>query len=168
MTASRKHLAERWYSRDGLTISCRCGDYEPIKGSRRQQEDAHRAHRVAMGETVKPRPLTRVEQLEKRVAELQAHLALVHEFRIPLTNTLGGYGEVCVERRGDHWAVTDGAYTCRRVWQDDGWTYIGTVGLEAAYVLPLDAALELGHRVARIEGDRTDERLRAFQEARDA
>jgi hypothetical protein len=70
--SARKHLARRWYSKGGLILRCHCGEYKPVKGTVREQEDAHRAHRVAMGETVQPRKASEVERLRKRVAELEA------------------------------------------------------------------------------------------------
>lgn len=69
---SRKHLAKRWWGRNGLTIKCTCGTYETSAGTTREQEDAHRAHRTAMGETVKPRTLTKVERLEAEIRRLNA------------------------------------------------------------------------------------------------
>jgi hypothetical protein len=78
MTGPRKHLARRSYGRGiGLTISCFCGDYTPIRGTVREQEDAHRAHRVEMGETVKPRTPSRLERAEARIA---AALAVLDEY----------------------------------------------------------------------------------------
>jgi len=69
VTGPRKHLARRSYNRDGLAIACHCGQYQPIKGTVREQEDAHRAHRVAMGETVKPRTPSRLERAEARITD---------------------------------------------------------------------------------------------------
>ncbi|CAL9647219.1 hypothetical protein [Streptomyces sp. enrichment culture] len=77
MPGPRKHLARRGYNRDGLVIACRCGQYTPIKGTAREQEDAHRAHRVAMGETVKPRTPSRLERAEARIA---AAVAVLDEY----------------------------------------------------------------------------------------
>lgn len=69
----RKHLAKRWWGKNGLIIRCTCGQWESRRGdTRRQQDDAHRAHRIDMGETVRPRKLTRVEQLEAEVRRLTA------------------------------------------------------------------------------------------------
>lgn len=71
----RKHLAKRWWGKNGLIIRCTCGQWESRGGdTRRQQDDAHRAHRIDMGETVRPRKLTRVEQMEAEVRRLTAEL----------------------------------------------------------------------------------------------
>lgn len=74
MGSSRKHLARRWYSPNGLKIRCKCGEYETTTGTVREQEDAHRAHRVAMGETVRPRTLNRLERAEAAVAAVRTVL----------------------------------------------------------------------------------------------
>lgn len=71
MSSPRKHLARRSYGQDGLAITCHCGQYEPVTGTVREQEDAHRAHRTAMGETVKPRQPTRLERAETAIAAVQ-------------------------------------------------------------------------------------------------
>lgn len=71
MGSPRKHLARRWYSPNGLAIKCKCGRYETTTGTTRAQEDAHRAHRVAMGETVRPRTPNRLERAETAVAAVQ-------------------------------------------------------------------------------------------------
>lgn len=74
MTSPRKHLARRWYGPTGLTLACTCGNYQTPPGTVREQEDAHRAHRQAMGETVKPRQPTRLERAETAVAAVRAVL----------------------------------------------------------------------------------------------
>ncbi|OMI34464.1 hypothetical protein [Streptomyces sparsogenes] len=66
--SERKHLAVRGYTNGRLIIACKCRNYQPIKGTAREQEDAHRAHRVAMGETVKPRVPTMRERLEMAIS----------------------------------------------------------------------------------------------------
>lgn len=66
--SERKHLAVRGYTNGRLIIACKCGGYQPIKGTAREQEDAHRAHRVEMGETVKPRVPTMRERLEMAIS----------------------------------------------------------------------------------------------------
>lgn len=73
--SARKHLAVRWYGRDGLKLSCRCGSYTPIAGTVREQEDAHRAHRTVMGETVRPRTPSKLDRAYARIAELETENA---------------------------------------------------------------------------------------------
>lgn len=67
----RMHLARRWHGPNGLIIRCKCGEWEISTGSVREREDAHRAHRVAMGETVRPRTPNRLERAEAAVAAVQ-------------------------------------------------------------------------------------------------
>jgi hypothetical protein len=106
-SASRKHLAKRWWGRDGLTLRCTCGGYQPITGTRREQEDAHRAHRVGMGETVKPRALTKVERLEAEVAELRHQLAVEDEC-VMAPKILLGLGMVMVPAWHELFTDADG------------------------------------------------------------
>ena len=75
---TRQHLARRWHGTGAggsLILRCTCGQWEAAAGTTRQKEDAHRAHRVAMGETVKPRKPSMLEQLRAENARLQAELA---------------------------------------------------------------------------------------------
>lgn len=74
MGSPRKHLARRWYGPNGLTIRCKCREWETSTGSVREKEDAHRAHRTAMGETVRPRTLSRLERAEAALAGVQTVL----------------------------------------------------------------------------------------------
>lgn len=81
--------------------------------------------------------------------------SLAQEFRVPLTNTVGGYGEVVVRRwtlGEDRWQVTDGSMTDPKVWADGGWLSIGSVGMEKAHPYTLDEALKTAHQVAEYEG----------------
>jgi hypothetical protein len=73
----RKHTARRSYNsaRGGLVIRCEGCDYEPVQGTVREQEDAHRAHRVAMGENVKAQ---RVLPRGERIKQTEAQLAFIH------------------------------------------------------------------------------------------
>ncbi|MFD0405551.1 hypothetical protein [Kitasatospora sp. NPDC127116] len=84
------------------------------------------------------------------------------QFRLPLTNIVGGYGEITIQRGEgeyrDKWAVTDGAFTGLRAWAEpDGWTdgagwqYIGDIGRANAYRYTLEEAFEVGHRAVEIE-----------------
>lgn len=78
------------------------------------------------------------------------------QFRLPLTNTLGGYGEVTIQRgEGQHrerWAVTDGSLHRLQIWTEhDGWRYITDIGATAAYRHTLDQAFEVAQRVVEIE-----------------
>ncbi|MYW30136.1 hypothetical protein [Streptomyces sp. SID2119] len=75
LTTRRQHLAKRMYGKGGLSIRCSCGKYTPVAGTVRQQEDAHRAHRVAMGERIKERALSPLEKARDRIAELEAENA---------------------------------------------------------------------------------------------
>jgi hypothetical protein len=77
-TTARKHLARRWYGTGfpgSLTLRCTCGQWETSVGTTREKEDAHRAHRVDMGEIVKPRKPSKLEQLEAENRELRQQLA---------------------------------------------------------------------------------------------
>jgi hypothetical protein len=77
-TTARKHLARRWYGTGfpgSLTLRCTCGQWETSVGTTREKEDAHRAHRVDMGEIVKPRKPSKLEQLEAENRELREQLA---------------------------------------------------------------------------------------------
>lgn len=70
----RKHLAKRWWGKNGLTIRCTCGQWQSTSGTRREQDDAHRNHRQVMGEVPKDRKPTMVERLEAEVRRLTAEL----------------------------------------------------------------------------------------------
>lgn len=83
------------------------------------------------------------------------HKDLATEFRVPLTNEAGGYGEVVVRRLrlgADKWCVTDGANSQSKVWVDGQWTAITDLGLDAAHPYSLDEALTTAHQVAEYEG----------------
>lgn len=106
--------------------------------------------------------LDRVAELEQQTGELH-HLrqeslllrSLAQEFRVPLTNSVGGYGEVVVRRwtlAQDRWQVTDGSLTDPKVWIDGQWLPITSVGLEKAHPYTLDEALKTAHQVAEYEG----------------
>lgn len=75
---TRRHLARRWHGTGpqggSLTLRCTCGQWETNTGTTRAKEDAHRAHRVAMGETVKPRKPSVLEQLRAENQRLQREL----------------------------------------------------------------------------------------------
>jgi hypothetical protein len=98
---------------------------------------------------------------------LAAQLALAVEFRVPLPEGLGGYGELVVQREStgsDRWAVTDGAFVGLQAWIDgEGWQYITDIGRAAAFVYSLDEALAMADDVARIEQERHDARIRAHR-----
>ncbi|MGW1587281.1 hypothetical protein [Streptomyces sp. NPDC002386] len=102
------------------------------------------------------------------VQHLAAQLTLASEFRVPLPDGLGGYGEIVVQREStgsDRWAVTDGAVTGLRAWlYPAGWQYVSDVGRDVAFVHDLDDALELAEAVAKIERDAFDARIRAHRE----
>jgi hypothetical protein len=82
MAAVRKHLAKRWHGPQGVSLRCTCKAWESgTVGTIREKEDAHRAHRVEMGEAVRPRtqPLSvrlaaEVERLQAQVRELQGNV----------------------------------------------------------------------------------------------
>jgi hypothetical protein len=52
---TRQHIATLWASRDGYTLRCKCTRWELSGRSERVLREEHRAHRVEMGEWVKPR-----------------------------------------------------------------------------------------------------------------
>jgi hypothetical protein len=103
------------------------------------------------------------------VKHIAAQLTLASEFRVPLPDGLGGYGEVVVQREStdsDRWAVTDGAAGGLRAWvYPAGWQRVSDVGRDVAFVHDLDDALELAEAVARIERDQFDARIRAHRAA---
>lgn len=85
-TGGRAHLARRFHTlrdnRSQLILRCKCGNWDSqqlgLTGTVREIEDAHRAHRVAMGETVKPRVPTTADHLKaayRQIEELKAKLA---------------------------------------------------------------------------------------------
>ncbi|MFJ9771186.1 hypothetical protein ACIRVF_08075 [Kitasatospora sp. NPDC101157] len=91
-----------------------------------------------------------------------AILQYASQFRLPLTNTVGGYGEITIQRGEDlyhdKWAVTDGAFSGCRAWTEaDGWTagsgwqYISDIGRANAYRYTLQEAFEVARRVVEIE-----------------
>lgn len=99
------------------------------------------------------------------LAQQTARLDLATEFRVPLPDGLGGYGEVVVQRESSdchRFAVTDGAVSGMCVWlpDADGWTYIGDCGRAAAYCYGLDEALAVAERVAERERASIAERIR--------
>ncbi|MGW0012567.1 hypothetical protein ACWDVX_22830 [Streptomyces tendae] len=102
------------------------------------------------------------------VKHIATQLALAVEFRVPLPEGLGGYGEVVVRRKStgsDRWAVTNGADTGLQAWvYPIGWQHVARVGRDAAFAHDLDDALELAETVAKIEGDRLNARIRAARE----
>ena len=82
---ARKHLATQWHSRtykSGSILHCYCDEWksnpdDPVH----VQREAHRAHRVEMGEEVAPRRPTvreRLQQAEATVSRLR-ELAGVYE-----------------------------------------------------------------------------------------
>lgn len=96
-------------------------------------------------------------------------LDLASEFRVPLPDGLGGYGEVVVRREsaGSHrWAVTDGSLNGMCAWVDGTWAYVGDVGRDAAFCYDLDDALRDAEHVARRERDCIEASIRS--EAGDA
>lgn len=81
--------------------------------------------------------------------------SLATEFHIPLTNAVGGYGEVVVRRLrpgADRWTVTDAANTNAKAWIDGDWKPITDLGMDAAHPYSLDEALKTAHQVAEYEG----------------
>lgn len=97
-----------------------------------------------------------------------AALAFATQFRLPLTNTVGGYGEVTIERgAGDYrdlWAVTDGSLTELRAWvEPDGWRHITDVGWAVAYHHTLREAFALGRQVVEIESACLEAQINALR-----
>lgn len=92
------------------------------------------------------------------------------QLRIPLTNDVGGYGEITIQRgEGPYrnkWAVTDGSLTSLQVWTSpDGWQPISRLGWAGAYTHTLDEAFALGRQVAEIEGACTEAQFNAIRNA---
>ncbi|MFD5663405.1 hypothetical protein ACFWIK_00650 [Streptomyces anthocyanicus] len=105
--------------------------------------------------------------LAQQVEHLTVQLALASEFRVPLPDGLGGYGELVVRRESadsDRWAVTDGALAGLQAWAGDRWQYVTDVGRAATFVYSLDDALDMAEHVARVEQERHDARIRAARE----
>ena len=75
----RAHLARRYHtlyeSRSQLILRCKCGNWDSkelgLTGTVREIEDAHRAHRVEMGETVKPRVPTTADHLKSALTQIR-------------------------------------------------------------------------------------------------
>ncbi|MFE3326828.1 hypothetical protein [Streptomyces sp. NPDC059176] len=125
---------------------------------------------VATGEGNRIQYIADAETAELATQIVTEHnaIALAREFRIPMTNELGGYGEVVVERGDTKWAVTDGATTGKQAWVNGAWRYITDVGRVAVFTLSLQEALALGHEVAAIESARTDALVRTWRCAQGA
>ncbi|GGQ80994.1 hypothetical protein [Streptomyces flaveolus] len=106
--------------------------------------------------------------LAQYVKHIAAQLALASEFRVPLPEGLGGYGEIVVQREStgsDRWAVTDGALCGLRAWIDgDGWRYVSEVGRRVAFACSLDEALDLAEVVAKMMQEQHDAAIRAYRE----
>ncbi|WP_399142246.1 hypothetical protein Q3A86_33320 [Streptomyces sp. NBUA17] len=106
--------------------------------------------------------------LARYVRHIAAQLVLATEFRVPLYEGLGGYGEIVVRREStdsDRWAVTDGAVTGLRVWVDArGWQYVTDLGREKAFPFDLDEALFIAEEVARLHREQHDAQLKAARE----
>jgi len=68
----RKHLARSIVRGKSDDLRGACGNWEITQGTQKEKRAAHRAHRVEMGETVKPRKPTLVEQLAAEVHRLTA------------------------------------------------------------------------------------------------
>jgi hypothetical protein len=116
-------------------------------------------------------PIATEPDPSERTRQLEEHLALARQFRIPCTNKTGGYAEITVEQGNDdsgRWAVTDGSFTGRRAWLHDGWVTIYEVGWAAVCLHSRDTAIEIARQVAAIEGAGIDAhvaRLIAAQES---
>lgn len=100
MPSPRKHLARRWHGPNGLMIRCKCGEYATVTGTVREQEDAHRAHRVAMGETVRPRTPNRLERAEAAVAAVQTVLDEYEGTDWACTTPVGRIRDALAETKG--------------------------------------------------------------------
>lgn len=93
--------------------------------------------------------------------------SLTTEFHVPLTNAVGGYGEVVARRMtldSDKWQVTDGANANRQVWVEGEWKAITSLGMDAAHPYSLDEALKVAHQVAEFEGATFEAWVRALTE----
>ncbi|MFD9443356.1 hypothetical protein [Streptomyces sp. NPDC060001] len=96
--------------------------------------------------------------------------SLAQEFRVPLPNTEGGYGEVVVRRwtlATDQWQVTDGSTADPKAWIDGQWVSFGSVtgGVDRLYPYSLDEALKTAHQVAEYEGAAYEAWVKAAKDA---
>lgn len=108
---------------------------------------------------------TELHHLRQEILLLRS---LAQEFRVPLANAEGGYGEVVVRRwtlASDRWQVTDGATADPRVWVDGEWKPLTSVGMEAAHPCTLDEALKTAHQVAEYEGATYEAWVKATKDA---
>ncbi|ROO82628.1 hypothetical protein EDD29_0109 [Actinocorallia herbida] len=81
--SSRQHLATEWYSaaEHRSYLRCKCGMWRSdITQTMQEQRIAHRAHRVAMGETVKPLTPKPSERLAAAEAAVERVRALVESY----------------------------------------------------------------------------------------
>ncbi|MEV1040399.1 hypothetical protein AB0J01_27670 [Streptomyces sp. NPDC050204] len=124
---------------------------------------------MAKARTDVQRLLGIIAEEHRRANELAALLEKARDFRIPVRNTLGGYGELTIERGpgpyDDRWAVTDGALRGKRFWHEGlggaGWHYLSDTGPSLAYRHDLVTVVTLGEKVAAIEGARIDAEVKA-------
>lgn len=102
------------------------------------------------------------------VKHIAAQLALAAEFRVPLPEGLGGYGELVVQRESvdsDLWGITDGAVSGLRAWVYPGeWLHVSAIGRAAAFAYNLDEALELAGQVAKTIQEQHDAAILAHRE----
>lgn len=90
--------------------------------------------------------------------------ALAYELHVPLTNEIGGYGEIVIRRAtlaDDAWLITDGATTNARIWIDGDWRPYSDYGIRAAHCYTLDQAITEARQVAEYEGAAFEAHVRA-------
>jgi hypothetical protein len=101
-------------------------------------------------------------------AELQLLRTFGSEFRIPLTNTVGGYGEIVVRRQSlklDQWQITDGANSNPKVWVACDWRPIADLSMDAAHPYTLYQALQVAAQLAEYEGAALEALVTALEKA---
>ncbi|MGW0334262.1 hypothetical protein ACWD0J_20740 [Streptomyces sp. NPDC003011] len=107
-------------------------------------------------------------ELESLRAEVQVLRTFVSEFRIPLANTAGGYGEIVGRRQSlklDQWQITDGANSNRKVWVAGDWRPIADLSMDAAHPYTLHQALQVAAQVAEYEGATLEALVNALENA---
>jgi hypothetical protein len=108
-----------------------------------------------------------VTEDERRLrAENDMLRSLAVEFRVPVPNELGGYGEVVVQRwtiKQDRWLIADGANTNSKIWIGGNWRPYLDYGIAEAHCYTLDEALAEARQVAEYEAAAFDAQVRAIQ-----
>jgi hypothetical protein len=107
-------------------------------------------------------------ELARLRAESQLFRALVSELRVPLTNSVGGYGEIVVRRQSlklDQWQITDGANSDPKVWVAGKWRPIADRSMDAAHPYTLDQVVQVAAQVGEYESAALEALVRVLQSA---